>query len=271
MVKRSKPRPDQQKKSQEPSAQSEYGSLGYQVFSTNLQPKLTELRKKLVTLYDTVACIDGFDEKITDDDGIIRLYQSQHRDAWVSLFNQIERIPEVYAFANEPEILDIVRELGVRQPAIGVYTPNIRCDMPKDDKWLFKPHQDISFNGGSLNSVNLWIPLQDITENYGPLNIDPGTHQNAIYPFDDDTGMIVDYEPTAPVVITLKCGEILAFSQFIVHWSGSNQSDKVRFTMILRYSDLESPEYAARRFYLPKPQSYKMADLDPAVTFSLNK
>ena len=49
---------------------------------------------------------------------------------------------------------------------------------PKDNKRYYKAHQDFFYLPGSLNSVVLWIPLQNTLVSNGTLKVIPGSHQN---------------------------------------------------------------------------------------------
>lgn len=250
--------------------QDKYLKEGYCCFRTNLKPILSEIRKSFIGLYETAARLNGYEKSISCDEDIDELYHCDQRDIWLSLFHQLEHLPEVHGLTNEPEIIDLVKSLGVRRPVIGTFTPNVRIDMPHDDDWLFRPHQDIAYNAGSLNSVNLWVPLQDITPDYGPMSLDAGSHLNGLLDFDKSTGMILNYESKRQKTPLPMCGDILAFSQFLVHWSGANRTKKVRFTIILRYSDLESPEYAGRKYYLQNPTPREMPDFNRNSQFSFD-
>ena len=49
---------------------------------------------------------------------------------------------------------------------------------PNDDAWIRHAHDDAEYFQGSLNAVTVWIPLQDIDSEIGPLDIFPGSHKN---------------------------------------------------------------------------------------------
>ena len=48
--------------------------------------------------------------------------------------------------------------------------------------------------------------------------------------------------------VELKLGQALIFSEFLVHTSGSNISDKIRFSVQLRFTDLSKKEYMLRGY-----------------------
>ena len=52
--------------------------------------------------------------------------------------------------------------------------------------------------------------------------------------------------------VPLNFGEAVVFSQFLVHKSGYNLSDTVRFSVQLRLTDLAQKEYAKRGYFIVK-------------------
>lgn len=154
-------------------------------------------------------------------------------------------LPSLWAVAGDPLFLVLLKQLGLEHPILEV-PPLLRCDMPIQGQSIFQQHQDYPYNIGSANSVTIWIPLQDTTEQEGALLVAPGTHTQGIFP--NSRGIITaehDFEfESCPV----KMGEVLIFDQKLVHQSGFNRSDRIRFSIQLRFSDLRCPEYASRGF-----------------------
>jgi hypothetical protein len=63
----------------------------------------------------------------------------------------------------------------------------------------------------------------------------------------------------------LRFGEVLVFNQKLVHQSGRNISEAIRFSIQVRFSDLCDSEYAARRW----PSNHKVttdAFADPSIS-----
>ena len=61
--------------------------------------------------------------------------------------------------------------------------------------------------------------------------------------------MIITPNKFAQVIETkVKAGEALIFSEFLVHRSGKNISDKIRFSIQLRLTDLLSNDYMKKNY-----------------------
>ncbi len=222
-----------------------YARDGFAIFGTGLGPELARLRLRFIDVYRRIAGCEN-------DGDIIDLYHGPDRDKWVAVFHQLERLPEVHGLAAHPAILSAVRGMGIVEPALSTFTPCVRVDMPDDDaKWRFDWHQDVVFECGSRNGVTVWFPVQAVGLTRGPLLLDAGSHRQGVLGHGDD-GMIGDYSPMDFRAIRTSLGQAVGFSQFLVHKSGRNRSNKVRFTVILRYSDLACPEYQARKYYVQR-------------------
>lgn len=150
--------------------------------------------------------------------------------------------------------------------ALGLQTPNI-CTRPvlffnskhlakSDVYYKFPPHQDWRSMQGSLNSVVVWVPLMDVSRELGALEIIPGSHlwglqesqENAWYRHIE--GLRDDqYES-----IEMEAGDVLIFSAFLVHRSGNNVTDSIRWSCHFRYNDLEEPTFISRKY--PNPYNY---------------
>lgn len=127
----------------------------------------------------------------------------------------------------------------------------VRADMPDDEKWSFPPHQDYPFNRGSLNSITIWIPFQDTPDNIGPLNVVPASHNDGERA--ENNSLLIN-PPTDNLYksVPMKTGDLLVFSQFLIHKSGRNCSDKIRFSLQVRFNDLSQPEFIRRKFAVKK-------------------
>ena len=82
-------------------------------------------------------------------------------------------------------MIDILHELGIRQPAICVKPIiyfNSRHISKIEGHYKTPAHQDWRSMQGSLNSAVVWIPLIDIDSNLGALEVIPGSHMKGLLP-----------------------------------------------------------------------------------------
>jgi ectoine hydroxylase-related dioxygenase (phytanoyl-CoA dioxygenase family) len=113
---------------------------------------------------------------------------------------------------------------------------------------------------GSLNSMVLWLPLTDIDDSLGALQIIPGSHLWGLRSenISDGFGMVDVNEKDDHkfISVPVKAGDVLAFSSFLVHRSGENTTDSPRWSCHFRYNDLMEKTFIERNFahaYIYKP------------------
>jgi phytanoyl-CoA hydroxylase len=58
--------------------------------------------------------------------------------------------------------------------------------------------------------------------------------------------------------LNFKVGDILIFSAFLIHQSGNNITNKIRWSVQLRYNNLDEPTFIERGYpmaYIYKPET----------------
>ena len=164
---------------------------------------------------------------------------------------------EVYQLITHSAILDIVASLlGPEITANGDYW--LRFKMPTGDDSVFPWHQDSIYYNGNANPdqsvvlsersqiLTVWIPMVDVDEKNGCLQIIPGSHKRGLRPAQrDENGRqvpIEDVETWAGIKnIKMKVGDVCIFGNLTFHRSLANISDEIRWSIDLRYSPTGSP------------------------------
>lgn len=222
-----------------------YQEQGFFLAQTSLRQELAAMRKRFVSVFDAIAQSHGLGP-VREDRDIEAMYRSKHRHIWVAAYDQLRHLPEVVGLCGRPEVLDLVASAGIEFPALAA-KPILRVDMPFDAAWDFPAHQDFPYNQGSANSITIWIPFQDVDVSLGALQVVPRSHLRGIVPVVDD--VVVGYPDSEFVDHPVTLGQSLVFSQLLVHRSGKNVSERIRFSMQLRYNDLAQADYQSRLFY----------------------
>ena len=216
------------------------GTSGYFIGDTNCRGALNNARQEFISLFDRVSQFHGFGPIISDVD-VCRLYR-ERKPLWVVAYDQLRYMPAVYELALK--VAPLVNQAGIAMPSIGAKIV-VRADIPNDDNWNFPPHQDYPFNGGSLNSVTVWMPFQNCDIEHGALQIVPSSHIRGELPEKDN--LLIDPPKECDYIdAPVRLGEALVFSQMLLHRSGYNRSNEVRFSIQLRFNDLASEEYLKR-------------------------
>lgn len=150
--------------------------------------------------------------------------------------------------------LQVCRDAGLQLPCV-MKSCNIRMDSP-ENKNLFHWHQDATYLLGSLSGLTFWIPLSDVDAERGSVELIPGSHRNGFYPFHctlpelspksslspQDVRLEKDPEQP-PLCIQASAGDLVIFSQLLLHRSTPNRSNSIRWTIQLRYADLKEDTF----------------------------
>ncbi len=236
----------------------QYIKDGYLLVDVPMQGAMKKLRNRFLEAFNIMAEYNQLPQ-LKDDADVVKLYKGEHRDLWVAVYDQMRFFPLTMGVCNEPSILEFIKLTGIEFPS-QCLAPFIRSDMPFDTSYDFKDHQDYNYNLGSMNSVTVWLPLQDTDSAVGPLEVIPGSHKVGYLPEKD--GFLTNVKDSDFVSVPVKCGQALIFSQFLAHRSGKNTSDRIRYSLQIRYNDLKDQEYASRKYYVNKKTVTKSIDVN---------
>lgn len=234
-----------------------YKKNGYFIYKID-KKLIHKVRKEFIKVFSTLSTNHNR-AKIFNDRDIIKLYKSKRRDLWVASYDILKLHPSLYAICNSKSFQDILKITDIKKPCF-IARPAVRVDMPCDKNFSFKSHQDHPYSLGSSNSITIWTPLQNTDVKTGTLKIVEKSHINKKtykYSIDDkkyniDLAKVLKKNTNFKKYykislndkefnfksINVKAGEVLVFSQYLVHKGGINQSNKIRFSTQFRYTDL---------------------------------
>ncbi len=148
-----------------------------------------------------------------------------------------------------PKLLDIAESLvGPEIMCHPAY--RVRPKLPEHDRTLVPWHQDAGYMEPACDAVlqlTIWIPLIDATVENGCLEVIPHAHRDGVLRHRSVKGRpYLDIPPDAlpevkPVVIPVKFGSVLLFTNLTPHRSIPNVSNQVRWSVDTRYQDASKP------------------------------
>ena len=159
--------------------------------------------------------------------------------------------PALYQFVRHPALLDLMTALlGPEVAWTGSFA--VRVKLPETEETAFPWHQDTQYYGNPtqhLHVISVWIPLVDVDERNGCMHLLAGSHQWGLLGGARDDQRVVrmfeDVEERGkPVVLPMRRGGVLAFSNLTCHASTLNTTNQMRWSVDLRYV---VPEAAAER------------------------
>ena len=226
---------------------------GYLVIKSlpGLNTAVNEIEKELL-LFEKV--FDKNINKLTDKNFFNIL--KKNTSSRIKFYNTLRYLHSVTKLTSMPILKKISISLGLKLPAI-MRSYNLRMDMPKENKHLFQWHQDITYLLGSLNSITYWVPLTKVNKFFGSIEVVQGSHKKGIYDYKyagneklikkksmSPKDIILKKNPNMKSkLINAKPGDLIIFSQFLLHKSTRNFSDKIRWVAQVRHSDLSEKKF----------------------------
>lgn len=112
---------------------------------------------------------------------------------------------------------------------------------------------------GSLDSIVVWVPLADVDVKLGALEVVPGSHKLGLMTSEvvNSFGKVDRFNDNDFVSVEATQGDVLFFSSFLVHRSGVNVTDSIRWSCHFRYNNLAEQTFIERGYphaYIYKPQ-----------------
>jgi len=150
---------------------------------------------------------------------------------------------ELFDLMRHPALLNVLETLiGPEIQATGMFA--LRPKVPHDKRTEVLWHQDSHYLGESTAEqliVSTWIPLVDTDEKNGCMQVIPSSHTWGLVAASMDPEHLA-YRPTddpstrgEPCSCKMSVGDVLFFSNLMVHRSLANHSDHTRWSIDLRY------------------------------------
>jgi hypothetical protein len=123
----------------------------------------------------------------------------------------------------------------------------------KGERGTLHPHQDWNIvDESQFRSFNIWVPLVDLHEHNGAIQIIPGSHLwdltfrsgNIPFAYQDQ----IDKINTQLQPLYMKKGEALIYDHRLIHASGTNETDEIRLAAVFGII----PDEAEMRYYHQK-------------------
>ena len=112
---------------------------------------------------------------------------------------------------------------------------------------------------GSLDATVVWVPLMDIDAALGAIEVVPGSHRRGLLTTEvvNGFGKVEGFGDSDFVPIETRSGDVLVFSAFLVHRSGTNSTDSIRWSCHFRYNNLAERTFVERGYphsFVYRPQ-----------------
>jgi len=190
----------------------------------------------------------------------IQILFNNYNDIFLNCGKQCQHIIDLWKLSVNNKIIDIVKFFGIENPIIctrPVLFSNSKYIAKNDINHTVPPHQDWASMQGSINSIVVWVPLLDISQDLGSLCFVPKSHKLGLLSKTkyNSFGLVDYFSNNDFISLDFEQGDVLFFSAFLVHKSGNNITNNIRWSVHFRYNDLNEKTFIDRRF--PNPYIYR--------------
>ncbi|WP_193194810.1 phytanoyl-CoA dioxygenase family protein [Nostoc sp. MG11] len=222
--------------------------------------QLIELKMQQLGLQkeSTANALTGFDE------GFQQLSQLEYMHGQV-IKHAARLLISIHQINVNPKLVRLSKKLMSTNTLMANMLFDIRVDRPYEDEHLFPWHQDYPVIQDSEDAVVYWIPLRNVEEQDGCLQIAPGSHKLGVLPRrarsknEPPSVDIVDWSILRQfphLHVPMQIGDVLVFNTLMLHASGVNRSDRIRWTLQIRHGNFEHSKAIARGW--PASMALKM-------------
>jgi hypothetical protein len=127
---------------------------------------------------------------------------------------------------------------------VPIVWPTLRSDLPGESTYTFPLHQDY-VTTRCRTAWRLWIPLRAVDRHHGTMEVAPGSHRGAPFPYvtEGRTYPHVERGELERRGLDTRCLDLLAgdaviFSPWLLHGSVPNRSDRTKWVLLLHVQDL---------------------------------
>lgn len=182
-------------------------------------------------------------------------------DTFSNCSKQAQHMVSLHQLGTDNKILSLLKELGIVKPIVSV-RPCLLMNNIKLDKdgvqgryWRLPSHQDWYYSQGSLDAVTFWFPLIPVPKKLGALEIVPESHKWGLQEAKLSYGELDSELPDEKYIsFDLEPTDILIFNSLLIHRSGKNETNLIRWSAQYRYNNLYESTFINREF--PNPYAY---------------
>ncbi len=185
--------------------------------------------------------------------------------------------PAMFGMLTHEPLLDCIESL-VGPTIVGSSVHRIRPKLPAYDRGEVPWHQDSGYMLAHCDRyliVTCWIPLVDATIDNGCLYVLPGAHRKGIlrHHTGGHAGFLEiapeDLPTCNPVAMEMPAGAVLFMTNLTPHASYSNRTDRIRWSVDLRYQGADAPSNVGEdpAAYVPERDPVTMACYPPEADF----
>jgi hypothetical protein len=164
--------------------------------------------------------------------------------AFLEVFRRFYCRQDTHALKHHPAIVGLFERMFGEEVLVHPLFV-ARNIFPQKQALTTRPHQDFIHIQGTVETMTVWLSLQDCAEEMGGLAVAEGSHRQGVHEFTVASGA-GGVEITEPFEGAWRCGDFklgdaLIFHSMTVHKGLDNKTDRLRHSIDARYQRAGEP------------------------------
>ena len=204
---------------------------------------LERLRMQILEIVREAGWIQAdtpLEDAVADLNGFCVEPQPEYMDVYARMY----ALPDFHALQQHPNLIELFERM-VGESVLPHPRTIGRTIFPQKEAYTTPPHQDFIPIQGTPDTYTAWVPLSDIPEEMGGLQVASGSHHQGVYEFRPSMGAggmeVVDPLEGSWVSNPFAQSDVLIFHSMMVHKGLPNRSDRLRTSMDGRYQKVSDP------------------------------
>jgi phytanoyl-CoA hydroxylase len=226
-----------------------FNENGYVIIKDGISPDhIADFKAELMSTINAYLSKAGRPPNGEFTAGLMQLEDIDHEYV-ASLYDTIFQSPAFFRLIGSKDIETTIKHLlKLKDNPLYGFTNRCLFAPPQDERRTWGWHQEVFYTIPEGSYLQTWAPLVDnATVENGTIQILPGSHKEGIAKQSWNevpgraTQILVDEDIVAkykPMDVEMRLGELLIFSGYLAHRSGTNSSDRVRYSLVGMYHDV---------------------------------
>ena len=219
----------------------------------NIQKPINNWVERLIRRWKKAGLISSDFSDLPFDMRLYKAWQAAKQPPYKEYITKELESREVFDFLRNQIFVNIAQDLMNGENILALAGYACRPKLPNKDFPLDTPwHQDAQcamYTGNNKATfVTMWVPFVDVSEANSCLQVSEATHKNTDVFEDAKNGSVhysIDpkhYEKFSNLkAISMKRGDVLCLHPLLPHRALPNPSDRMRWSMDIRYEKMSSP------------------------------
>ena len=151
------------------------------------------------------------------------------KEQFSKIYDNFSKSSIIYDILISNELYSLAANfLNIDMNKLVLYNSYLRMDKPHDTKHILDWHSDDMADG--KKGCTIWCPLINVNTHNGTIKILPGSTKESFF--------LSQIEKKKAKDINLSQGDMLVFNTKLLHRSGANKSNQIRFVLIYHFFEI---------------------------------